>query len=1003
MCQSDTQPLQVSRKVQSLKVKVLAFISLLLLAVGALLGGYFLSKTRGVLTMELQKRAMSLTQNLAHNSKYGVLTEDQEILQELIEGLLQEDSVLFVQIADAHGRVLAQATRPSAASEASASMAVGHATALAPYVTAPSVHYHMVGKWGIYHTAVPVETSETPLSKQEEKLATALLLFGPQSAPEVAVEPKTIHRGSVQVIFSPTQVNAQIRQTLTTGIALTLGIVCVGLLIAFGFCGYALTPIQAMARAASHIAAGDLSQRVAVQSQDEIGMLALSFNRMTASLEQMTQAQQQRLAELSAWHAIGLVISSTLDVDRLIERALVAVVDHLGYERATLFLVDTEQQALVHGSIAGAGADSQPQLRARVIPVHDDLSVYARVMRRGEPIFTSALAAADIDPGHDGRGSQTLLAVPLKIEDHVLGVMAVDNATSERSLTAADQRLVTTVANQMAIAIANALAYRQIEQLNIGLEGKVQERTEELFIAKEAAEVANRAKSQFLANMSHELRTPLNAIIGYSEMLQEEAADVGQEDFTPDLQKIHTAGKHLLALINDVLDLSKIEAGKMETFLETFDVDTMIRDTVTTLEPLVEKNHNTLLLLCDPQLGTMHGDLTKVRQALFNLLSNACKFTEAGTITLEAQREIVDDAPWLIFQVRDTGIGMTPEQLGKLFQAFTQAEASTARQYGGTGLGLAITQRFCQLMGGDVTVDSTWGEGSTFTIRLPANVIDTSTTPALPAVSRATAPATTATRVPTVLVIDDDPAVHELMGHFLNQEGLHMATAFNGTEGLRMARTLVPVVITLDVLMPEMDGWAVLAALKTDPDLANIPVMMLTMVHDKNTGYTFGVTDYVTKPIDWDHLATIMGKYQCQQPPCSVLVVEDDSNTRDMLQRTLSKEGWAVSQATNGREALGHVAVSRPDLILLDLMMPEMDGFTFVEALRQHEAWRSIPIVVVTALELTYEDRQRLNGSVEQMLHRGGPSREELLGEVRNMVSACVRVSSATTEEKLDG
>jgi PAS domain S-box-containing protein len=246
--------------------------------------------------------------------------------------------------------------------------------------------------------------------------------------------------------------------------------------------------------------------------------------------------------------------------------------------------------------------------------------------------------------------------------------------------------------------------------------------------AKEAAEAANHAKSTFLANMSHELRTPLNAIIGYGEMLQEEAVDLGQEDFIPDLQKIGTAAKHLLALINDILDLSRIEAGKMDLRLEPFDIALLVQEVVTTIQPLAAHNRNILQVRCPSALGTMQADLSKVRQALLNLLSNACKFTEQGDITLEVSREMVQETAWIMFRVTDTGIGMAPEQLEKLFQAFVQADASTTRQYGGTGLGLAISQRFCQMMGGEITVKSALGAGSTFTIRLPARAIDSKAT-----------------------------------------------------------------------------------------------------------------------------------------------------------------------------------------------------------------------------------------------------------------------------------
>jgi CheY-like chemotaxis protein len=397
----------------------------------------------------------------------------------------------------------------------------------------------------------------------------------------------------------------------------------------------------------------------------------------------------------------------------------------------------------------------------------------------------------------------------------------------------------------------------------------------------------------------------------------------------------------------------------------------------------------------------MRADLTKVRQVLFNLLSNACKFTTRGTITLAVSRDIVDGAAWMTFRVNDTGIGMTPAQLGKLFQAFSQAEASTTRQYGGTGLGLAITRHFCQMMGGDITVESAVGQGSTFTIRLPAEVADPNAilaprTEALPA---STLPA----GAPTVLVIDDDPTVHDLMQRFLSKEEVHVVTAAGGEEGLRLAKILRPAAITLDVLMPGMDGWAVLTALKADADVADIPVIMLTIVDDKTMGYTLGASDYLTKPIGWDRLTAVLRQYHCAHPPCLVLLVEDEAAMRDMLRRMLAKEGWAVTEAVNGREALEHVAENQPELILLDLMMPEMDGFAFLEALRQQEAWRAIPVVVLTAKDLTPHDRQRLNGYVERLLQKGTYSQEELLREVRHLVAVRVQPGRAGTGKDSDG
>ena len=425
----------------------------------------------------------------------------------------------------------------------------------------------------------------------------------------------------------------------------------------------------------------------------------------------------------------------------------------------------------------------------------------------------------------------------------------------------------------------------------------------------------------------------------------------------------------------------------------------MIRDVVTTINPLVEKNANTLQVHCANDLGAMRADLTKVRQALFNLLGNACKFTEQGTITLGVAREMRDGEARISFRVTDTGIGMTPEQMGKLFQAFSQADASTSRKYGGTGLGLAISQKFCRMMGGDITVESAPGQGSTFTIQLPAEVDD-------PRVAGAPREEEIPPSIPplpegalTVLVIDDDPTVHDLMHRFLSKEGLRMVAASHGEEGLQIAKALHPALITLDVLMPGMDGWAVLTALKADPDLADIPVIIITIGDDKQMGYALGAAEYLTKPIDWKRMAAILHKYRCARPPCRALVVEDDADMREVLRRRLEKEGWAVSEAANGREALERMAESRPELILLDLMMPEMDGFQFLEEVRKQEEWRSIPVVVVTAKDLTPEDRLLLSGSVTQILQKGAYSQEELLREVRDRVVSCVRPATPYTEK----
>jgi len=613
----------------------------------------------------------------------------------------------------------------------------------------------------------------------------------------------------------------------------------------------------------------------------------------------------------------------------------------------------------------------------------------------------------------------------------------------------------------------------------------------ELQQAKDAAEAATLAKSAFLASMSHELRTPLTAIIGYTELLQDDAADMGFGELLPKLNRIHTAGSHLLSLINDILDFSKIEAGKMELYLETFDLAELIDNLVVTTQPLIEKNHNRLQVNAAPDLGAMQADQTRLRQVLLNLLSNAAKFTENGTVTLTVERtsavmepivvsgaagveplgrgpaeastpfpavskgageqgskgDRFSPAPHLpippaphspippaqvVFRVSDTGIGMAAEQVKRLFEPFSQADSSTTKKYGGTGLGLAISRRFCQMMGGDIAIESEPGRGSTFIVRLPvdskeAGQQDSRETEAQTnssiqnpldcpgqAKSEPKAPYGKIQNLNTVLIIDDDPAVRDLLTNYLVKEGFRVKTASTTEEGLHLARVEQPDVITLDVLMPDkcVDGWAALAVLKADPTLADIPVVMVTIVDDKNKGFALGAADYLTKPIDRERLIAIISKYRHKSAPSSqagaaennlsqstlhsrleewkvgnILVVEDDPAIREMLRFVLEQEGLGVVEADNGRAALAQVAASQPGLILLDLMLPEMDGFEFITALRQNPAWQSIPVVVVTAMNLTPEERRRLNGSIEQILQKGA-TQAGLLHQVRDLVQA---------------
>jgi signal transduction histidine kinase len=420
---------------------------------------------------------------------------------------------------------------------------------------------------------------------------------------------------------------------------------------------------------------------------------------------------------------------------------------------------------------------------------------------------------------------------------------------------------------QRVVRVAKQLQAQSVDlQRNSAL---LEERTHQLELARDAAEAANSSKSQFLANMSHELRTPLNAIIGYSDLLIEEAEELDAQDLVPDLDKIRSSGKHLLGLINDVLDLSKIEAGKMEMSLETFEVRDVVAAVAAMVRPLVEKNGNVFELAMDEHVGTMHADLTRVRQILLNLLGNASKFTSNGTVSLTVTREESKGREWVVFAVRDTGIGMTPEQLTRLFQPFTQADPSTTRKYGGTGLGLSISQRLSRLMNGTISVVSEPGMGSIFTVRIPAEVSDAKLQrqTGIYRVSRPSVPIPVVSSS-RVLLIDNDATMRELVQRMLAKDGVDMLYAATGQEGLRLASEQHPDVILLDVLLPDQDGWAVLTAITTKLELAGIPVIIVTTADERGLAETLGATAYLSKPVGAEELrAAIRGAHQAAGEP----------------------------------------------------------------------------------------------------------------------------------------
>jgi signal transduction histidine kinase/DNA-binding response OmpR family regulator len=790
----------------------------------------------------------------------------------------------------------------------------------------------------------------------------------------------------LEVKMDVTEVLAPVREQRRTLLQLTvigLPILAAGALLAARSVS---KPITRLTEATRTIAAGDRTFQVPVDRDDEVGELSRAFNTMTAELAasyaSVEETVRVRTAELALLQGVAVAANEAATPEEATHRALELICLHTGFPVGHALLVrrpDGEPPVAISGRVWYLAdperfrpfRDATDQMR---IPA--GVGLPGRVLATGAPAWT--VDPAPDDPAYPRAaaaietGLRLGMAFPVFVGRDVVAMLEFFKPETDPPDPAL-LSLMSDVGTQIG---------RVVERMQAD---------EALRAAKEAAEVANQAKSTFLASMSHELRTPLNAIIGYSEMLEEEAVDAGQDDLLPDLAKIRSAGRHLLGVINDVLDLSKIEAGRTDLYLETFPVPALVDEVAATIGPLAEENGNRLEVRRGDGLGEMHSDLTKVRQALVNLAANAAKFTEAGTVRLTARRE----ADEVVFEVSDTGIGIAPEHMDRLFQPFSQAESSTTRRFGGTGLGLVISRRFCQMLGGDITVQSEVGIGSIFTVRLPAHHGERPS-PAPPVPPNPDGAATGDGNGSAVLVIEDDATVRRLLEGVLTEEGYRVVCATGDPGVVDLARRLHPDAITLDLALPSLTGWNLLASIKADAELSQTPVIVLLVV-DEAAGVPLGATDYLTKPVQRDRLVAML-RTHCRDHSAPVLVVEDDAATREMLQRMLEREGFATAVAVDGRDGLARVAEHRPSLILLDLLMPQMNGFEFLSQLQARPDWRSIPVVVVTAKDLTAEEHARLSGGVAEVLRKGAYSRERLLAEVRDRVAAWTAGNPAGSE-----
>jgi len=746
--------------------------------------------------------------------------------------------------------------------------------------------------------------------------------------------------------------------------------------------GFVLTrsitsPVRLLKQGTQNIMAG-IFEPIVLRRSDELGELASNFNAMSTELG-------NNYNRLKAYSELVTTLNSLQSLDDIKKQSLRILCENTHASVGALYLVDKEKSVLelvegyalkqngelVRAFSIGEGIPGQCAAEEKVLEIESIPSNSG---------FTIDTGLVEILPNY-------IMAVPIMFQDRILGVLVLG---SVKKFGALEKEIINNSVPQLSVGITNAINDDATRKLSL----EIARRNEELNSKNVELEKAYRVKSDFLSSMSHELRTPLNSIIGFSSVLLGPTGDPLTPDQRMALGKVLKNGQHLLQLINDILDLSKLESGRMSLSVESDDAVSIVSSCTMIVEPLIKQKGLQLIQDIQPNLPTLMTDIVKIRQIIVNLLSNAAKFTEKGEITVKVR----ESNGMISFSVKDSGIGIEKKNFNLVFEEFQQVDNSSTRKYKGTGLGLPIARKLARLLGGDLVVDSEYGKGSTFTLTIPPSlpqqspegvqkIVPKKPQPApQPVVERPPQKAAASpSRGVQILCIDDDPDVIEILRKYLIPEGYAVIGALSGDEGIETAARIKPALITLDIMMPKKDGWQVLRELKSNAATKDIPVVIHSVIDNKPLAVSLGATDVITKPTEPKRLLTLVKQY-CRTSDQFILIVDDHEDFALAFKALLSQDGFNVKVATGGREALDVLKTATPALILLDLVMPGMDGFDVVQQLQENVQWKKIPVVILSGKELTEEDQQRLDSHITQFLKKDAFSTSEISKTIKRIL-----------------